>query len=383
MAKQIKYGMVGGSLHAFIGEVHRKALSFDVRAELVCGCFSGNEGKNRETGEAYGLEADRIYDDYQAMAKAEGERADGIDFVSITTPNALHYEVAKAFLVAGIHIVCEKPLCFTVAEAEELKALAQEKSLIFAVTYTYTGYTMVKVAKEMIGQGKIGEIVSVNAEYAQDWLLDELSESNAGQEKNLSIWRTDPQCSGIANCVGDIGTHMENMVHYLTGLTIRRLLATVNRYGHALDLNANILVEYNNGVNGGYWCSQVASGKMNGLSVRIFGTEGSLEWEQHFPDYLKFTPKGEATQILSRGCGYVNEAAAAGSRLPAGHPEGYYLGFANIYREVIDALIKEKAGERQRKEDLDFPQIDEGLNGVRFVHAVIESAAKDSAWVYL
>lgn len=383
MSKQIKYGMVGGSLHAFIGEVHRKALSFDVRAELVCGCFSGNPEKSQETADAYGVAEDRRYADYQSMAKAEGGRPDGIDFVAITTPNALHYEIAKAFLEAGIHVVCEKPLCFTVEEAEELKALAEENSLIFAVTYTYTGYTMVKVAKEMITQGKIGEIVSVNAEYAQDWLLDELSADNAGKEKNLSIWRTDPQHSGIANCVGDIGTHMENMVHYLTGLKIRRLLATINRYGHALDLNANILVEYTNGINGGYWCSQVAAGKMNGLSVRIFGTEGSLEWEQHFPDYLKFTPKGCATQILSRGCGYLSEDAAGESRIPPGHPEGYYIGFANIYRKVIDAVIKAKAGERQRKEDLDFPQVDDGLNGVRFVHTVIESAAKDSGWVYL
>ncbi|MDR1953823.1 MAG: Gfo/Idh/MocA family oxidoreductase, partial [Clostridiales Family XIII bacterium] len=278
MAKDLKYGMVGGGLHAFIGEVHRKAINFDTRAEFVCGCFSSDAKKNKETADAYGLAAERTYANYKEMAKAEAARPDGIDFVSITTPNATHYEIAKEFLNAGIHVVCDKPLCFEVEQAEELVKLVEEKSLIFGVTYTYTGYTMVKVAKEMIAEGKIGDIVAVNAEYVQDWLLGELSPENKGADKNLSVWRTDPKVSGISNCVGDIGTHMENMVYYLTGLTIKRLVATTNTYGHALDLNANIIVEYDNGTNGGYWCSQVAAGKLNGLQVRIYGTEGSIEW---------------------------------------------------------------------------------------------------------
>lgn len=382
MANQLHYGMVGGSIYAFIGEVHRKAIHYDPRAQLVCGCFSSDKQKNLDTALAYHIATDRTYSDYKAMAAGEASREDGIDFVVITTPNRHHYEVAKEFLNAGIHVVCEKPLCFQVEEAEELKALAEEKNLVFAVTYGYTGYTMVKVAKEMIAQGKIGDVVAVNAEYAQDWLLDELSDE-AGGDKNLSVWRTDPQYSGISNCVGDIGTHMANMVHYLTGLEIKRLAATTNHFGKALDLNANMLVEYTNGVNGGYWCSQVAAGRMNGLAVRIYGSKGSLEWEQHFPDYLKYTPKGEATQTLSRGTGYITGAAGETSRIPCGHPEGLYVAFANLYQNVISTLLKKKAGEQPSETDLDFPTVADGLEGVRFVHAVVESARQDSAWVTL
>lgn len=381
MAKQIQYGMVGGGIHAFIGDVHRKGIQFDPRATFVCGCFSQDPQKNAATGEAYHLSKDRVYDDYRQMAQAEAAREDRIDFVSITTPNAVHYEIAKEFLKAGIHVVCDKPLCFTVAEAEELVALAAEKNLLFAVTYAYSGYTMVKVAKEMIASGKIGEIAAVNAEYAQDWLLDELSAEKDSNAKNLSVWRMDPAHAGISNCVGDIGTHVEHTVHYMTGLTVKRVAATVNRFGHALDLNANMLVEYTNGVNGAYWCSQIAAGRLNGLSVRVYGTKGSLEWDQHSPDYLQYTPKDEPTQTLARGCGYLKEEAAAVSRIPCGHPEGYHIGFANIYRNMISTLIKKKAGESPSAADLDFPTAQDGLAGVRFVHAVISSADHDSKWV--
>ncbi|MDR3072819.1 MAG: Gfo/Idh/MocA family oxidoreductase [Clostridiales Family XIII bacterium] len=383
MAKELKYGMVGGSLRAFIGDVHRKAIGFDTRAELVAGCFSTREELNRETAEAYGLTPERTYSDYRQMAVAEAAKPDGIDFVCVTTPNDTHYDICKTFLEAGIHVVCDKPLCFEVEQAETLVRISEEKGLVFGVTYTYTGYTMVKVAKEMIATGKIGDIVSVNAEYVQEWLLDELSPENKGSDKNLSVWRTDPAKSGISNCVGDIGTHMENMVTYLTGLKIKRLVATTNAYGYALDLNANILVEYENGINGGYWCSQVAAGKLNGLAVRIYGTEGALEWEQHFPDYLKYTPRNQATQTLSRGTGYISEHAGSFSRLPSGHPEGLFIGFANIYRNIITTILKKKAGETPTAEDLDFPSVREGLAGVKFVHAVIGSAAADSKWVSL
>ena len=381
MAKEIKYGMVGGSIYAFIGEVHRKALAFDTRAELVAGCFSNVESENADTAKAYGVAAERTYKDYQDMAAAEAKRADKIDFVSICTPNFLHYEVAKEFLLAGINVVCEKPLCFAVEEAEELEKLAAEKNLIFAVTYAYTGYVMPKVMKEMIANGKIGKIATVIAEYAQDWLIDELSPEKQGQAKNLSVWRTDPKFSGISNCVGDIGTHTENMVHYLTGLKIKRLMAVTDNYGHALDLNANIIVEYENGVKGQYWCSQIAAGRMNGLVVRIYGSEGSLEWEQHFPDYVKYTPRGQATQILSKRNSYIHEAAHAAARIPSGHPEGYYVAFANTYRNILNAIAKKKAGEALTDADLDFPKVADGVSGVKFVHAVIDSAKSDGAWV--
>lgn len=383
MAKEIKYGMVGGSIYAFIGEVHRKALAFDTRAELVAGCFSNVESENIDTAKAYGVCAERTYKDYKEMAAAEAKRADRIDFVSICTPNFLHYEVAKEFLLAGINVVCEKPLCFAVEEAEELEKLAAEKGLIFAVTYAYTGYVMPKIMKEMITNGKIGKIAAIIAEYAQDWLLDELSPEKQGQKKNLSVWRTDPKFSGISNCVGDIGTHAENMIHYLTGLKLKRLMATTDTYGHALDLNANIIMEYEGGVRGQLWCSQIAAGRMNGLVVRIYGSEGSLEWEQHFPDYVKYTPRGKATEILSKRNSYITEAAHAAARIPSGHPEGYYVAFANTYRNILTAIAKKKAGEALTEADLDFPKVTDGVNGVRFVHAVVESSAADGAWVSL
>lgn len=383
MAREIKYGMVGGSIYAFIGEVHRKALAFDTRAELVAGCFSNVESENIDTAKAYGVSAERTYKDYKEMAAAEAKRADKLDFVSICTPNFLHYEVAKEFLLAGINVVCEKPLCFAVEEAEELERLAKEKDLIFAVTYAYTGYVMPKVMKEMIAEGKIGTIAAIVAEYAQDWLIDELSPEKQGQTKNLSVWRTDPKFSGISNCVGDIGTHAENMIHYLTGLRMKRLMATTDNYGHALDLNANIIMEYEGGVRGQLWCSQIATGRMNGLVVRIYGSEGSLEWEQHFPDYVKFTPRGKATEILSKRNSYITEKAHAAARIPSGHPEGYYVAFANTYRNILNAVAKKKAGEQLTADDLDFPKVSDGVNGVKFVHAVIESSKKDGAWVNL
>lgn len=383
MAKEIKYGMVGGSIYAFIGEVHRKALAFDTRAELVAGCFSNVESENIDTAKAYGVSAERTYKDYKEMAAAEAKRADKLDFVSICTPNFLHYEVAKEFLLAGINVVCEKPLCFAVEEAEELEKLAKEKDLIFAVTYAYTGYVMPKVMKEMIANGKIGTIAAIIAEYAQDWLIDELSPEKQGQTKNLSVWRTDPKFSGISNCVGDIGTHAENMIHYLTGLKMKRLMATTDNYGHALDLNANIIAEYEGGVRGQIWCSQIAAGRMNGLVVRIYGSEGSLEWEQHFPDYVKYTPRGKATEILSKRNSYITEAAHAAARIPSGHPEGYYVAFANTYRNILNAVAKKKAGEKLTDKDLDFPKVTDGVNGVKFVHAVIESSKSDGAWVSL
>ena len=380
MSKKIRYGMLGGSLKAFIGEVHRKAINFDTRAEFVAGCFSNNDALNIETADAYNITKERVYKDYKEMAEKEGKRDDKIDFVSITTPNYLHYEMAKEFLLKDINIVCEKPLCYTIEEAKELEKLAKERNLLFAVTYTYTGYTMSKVIKEMIASGKIGEIASINAEYAQDWLIDELS-NDESKNNNLSIWRKDPKYSGIANCVGDIGTHIENYIHYVTGLKIKRLLATTNSYGNQLDLNANIIVEYENGVNGAYWCSQIATGRSNGLVVRIYGSLGSLEWEQQNPDYLRYTEKGKAPSILYRGDRYIEEKSASYSRIPVGHPEGLYVAFANIYKDFITALISKNNGETNF--EIAFPTVSDGLNGVKFIHAVINSAKDGSIWKQL
>lgn len=376
MAKtKLRYGMVGGGIGSFIGEVHRKAAGMDGRMALCAGCFSQNAERNAQTGCQCGLDAERVYASYAAMASAEAAREDGIDFVSIVTPNDSHYEIAKAFLQAGVHIVCEKPLCLTAAQAQELSALARRNDCLFAVSYTYPGYTMSRVMRQMIADGAIGEIVAVNAEYAQDWLLDELSPQP--QQGNY-VWRMDPAVSGASNCVADIGTHIACFVHYVTGLPIRRVAATVNRYGRLLDLNANILVEYENGVNGAYWCSQVAAGHANGLVVRVYGTRGSLQWHQETPDLLRFAPKGEPVRVLERGGHGVPQPAGSGSRLPVGHPEGLYVAFANIYRDFAQALLQKQNGLPYDTGSLTM--VEEGVAGVRFVEAVIASAADGSAW---
>ncbi len=381
MYKQVNYGMVGGDIKAFIGDVHRKAIAFDPRARLVAGCFSASSmDKNRQSGEALGLESQRVYATYQEMAKAEGIREDGIRFVSIVTPNVTHYEIAKAFLENGIHVMCEKPLTFTVKQAEELKELAEQNNLLFGVNYSYTGYVLAKVMREMVKDCKIGRVINVNAEYPQEWLLDDLH-PKAGQELSLSVWRKNPQIAGISNCVGDIGSHIENFVHYVTGLRIKRLLAVTNSFGQPLDLNANILLEYDNGANGVYWCSQVAAGTLNGLAVRIYGDEGSLEWRQEDPDYVRYTPRGEAPRLLTRGNGYLKEKAASWSQLPTGHPEGLHAAFANIYKAFIQAVLQKDAGEDASHHD--FPGVDMGISGVKFIHAVVESSKNDAKWVNL
>lgn len=378
--KTLRYGMVGGDMKAFIGEVHRKAINFDTRAKLVAGAFSIDPKLGRETAEAYGVDMSRYYENYEDMAEKESARPDGIDWVSICTPNFLHYQIAKCFLLHNINVVCEKPLCFTEEEAEELVALAKERNLVFAITYTYTGYTMVKVAREMIAKGEIGKIVSVNVEYAQDWLIDSLDPANQ-KATSLSVWRSDPKYSGISNCIGDIGTHAENMVHYLTGQNIKRLVCTTDKYGMALDLNANMILEYESGLRAALWCSQVALSHLNGLVVRVFGENGSLEWRQEHPDYLQVTRRGEAPQLWARGGAYTMKyEAGKGSRIPVGHPEGLVIAFANIYRNVITTILKKKNGETVTDADLDFQKAEDGLDGVRFIHRAIESA-EEGKWV--
>ncbi|MBR4185944.1 MAG: Gfo/Idh/MocA family oxidoreductase [Clostridia bacterium] len=380
MKKTLRYGQVGGSLGAFIGGVHRIGIAFDGRAALTAGCFSRKEEANRETGEFYGLDPARVYGDFETMAKAEGAREDGIDFAVITTPNNAHYAAAKAFLENGIHVLCEKPLCFTVGEAEELCRLAEEKGLLFGVNYSYSGNVMVKEARAIIRRGDIGEIINVNAEYLQEYLVDDVGKSGDAMLK-LSSWRKDPEVAGISNCVGDIGSHIEHTVAYMTGLKLKRVAAMLDRFGQPLDLNANILVEYENGAHGVYSCSQVCVGHMNGLVTRIYGTEGAIEWVQENPNILYVTKKGQPTEIHHRGMGYVSGEAAAFSRLPSGHPEGLFVAFANIYKAFLSAVLKKANGEPLTAADLDFPTARDGLDGVRFVRACVESGARDAAWV--
>ncbi len=382
MRKTLNYGMVGGALTAFIGGVHRVAIHFDGRADLVAGCFTQRADANKECGEFYRLDEDRIYSDYNDMAVKEGAREDGIDFVVIVTPNDTHYKVAKAFLENGIHVLCEKPLCFTVEEAEELKALAQAKDLFFGVNYSYSGNNMVKEARELVKQGVIGEVINVNAEYLQEYLVDDIGKTDHKMVK-LSSWRKDPEVAGGSNCVGDIGSHIEHTVSYITGLKVKKVAAVLDYFGQPLDLNANILIELENGAHGVYSSSQVCVGHMNGLVVRIFGTEGAIEWVQENPNVLSVTLKGQPTQIYNRGMGYVSARSVEMNRIPSGHPEGLYVAFANIYKCFISAVLKKVNGEVLTEGDLDFPTVDDGIAGVKFIKACVESSKNNAGWVEL
>ena len=381
MRTKLRYGQVGGTLKAFIGGVHRKAIAINEQADLVAGCFSSsNAQSNIECGKHYGIEQGRIYPDYRTMAEMESAREDKIDFVVICTPNRFHYEVAKAFIEKRIHVVCEKPLCFSIEEAEELCRLAKEKNVLFCVTYTYTGYNMVKQAKELIQNGEIGEVVDVKAEYLQDWLMDEVDCAESSGKK-LSVWRMNPEFSGISNCVGDIGTHIEETVSYMTGCHVRKLAAMLDRFGHELDLNANMLVEFDNGAHGTFSCSQIAAGHYNGLAIRIFGTKGAIEWEQEHPDFLKVTLKGKPTQIYTRAA-HTSGHALEMNRIPSGHPEGLTMAFANIYKSFADALLNIINGKSNDGSwDLDFPDAEDGLRGVKFINACVASSAEGAVWV--
>jgi predicted dehydrogenase len=376
----LRFGMVGGGPGAFIGDVHRRAATFDGKALLAAGCFSSGHARTLQTGRSLGLPEDRLYASWADMAKREAARPDRIDFVSIVTPNNTHYPIARAFLEQGIDVVCDKPLVFEVAEAEELERLAHRTGLLFCVTYAYTGYPMVKHARALIKAGEIGELRFVNAEYAQEWLA-----TPAEKSSKQAAWRTDPKQTGKANCVGDIGSHVENTVSYLTGLRIRRVAARLDIFvpGRLLDDNASVMLEYDGGAKGLYWTSQIAWGWDNALRVRVFGTTGSIEWAQEDPNYLRISRQGKPTEVLSRGRDPLAPRAAAVSRIPSGHPEGYYEAFANTYATFENALVKRKGGATLTEDDLDFPNVQSGLDGVRFINACVESSRRGTAWIDL
>lgn len=375
----LTYGMVGGGEGAFIGDVHRKAIALDGKAALACGCFSTDPQNTLRTGIALGLDQQRLYATFEEMAVEEGKRENKIDFVVIVTPNFTHYAIAKAFLENNINVVCDKPFTVTSAQSRELKELAEEKALSLCVTYTYTGYPVAKHARLMIENGDLGEIRFVNAEYPQDWLSTRLEET--GQKQ--AGWRSDPDKSGASNCVGDIGSHIENMVSYMTNLKITKLSARLDTTvaGRKLDDNATIMVDYEGGARGVYWCSQIAVGNDNGLRVRIFGSKASIEWAQENPNYLKISYLEKPTEIISRGRDALYPVADAYSRIPSGHPEGYFEAFANIYKAFISFIMKKRNGSEILPEDLDFPKAAEGEQGVTFIEKCVESSEKNSAWI--
>ncbi|MDR0635952.1 MAG: Gfo/Idh/MocA family oxidoreductase [Treponema sp.] len=377
--KKLCYGMVGGGPGSFIGDVHRKSIALDGLAEIVAGCFSHSAEQTLVTGAALGLTPERLYKTFEEMAVEEAKRSDRIDFVVITTPNTSHYEAAKAFLSRGIPVVCEKPLCVELAEAQDLVDLAKKNGLLFCVTYTYTGHPTVKQARELVRHGEIGEVRYINAEYPQEWLMVRAEDEGSKQ----AAWRTNPKMAGKSNSIGDLGSHIENMVSYITGLRIKSLLARLDTIvpGRVLDDNATVLLEYEGGAKGVYWTSQVAAGYDNAFKVRIFGDKGAILWDQEASNYLEVRRFGQPNTLLSRARDSFYPHAQSYSRIPSGHPEGYFEALANIYKTYITALRKQKEGQPLTEADLDFPDAETAVDGVRFIGKCVESSQQGAVWV--
>jgi len=372
--RKLRAGIVGGGQGSFIGAVHHVAVELDGQAEVIAGAMSTDPQRARASAEAWYLK--RSYDSYEEMAEAESKLEDGIDFVMITTPNHVHFPVAKTFLEHGIHVVSDKPMTFDLEQAQQLVSLVESKNLIYALTHNYTGYPAVRHARALVRQGEIGEIRKVLVEYIQDWLMT--AEEKTGNKQ--ASWRTDPSRSGIAGCVGDIGTHGENLMEFITGLKIKSLCADLTTFvgGRALDDDANMLLRLANGGKGLLTCSQIAAGEENALSIRIYGTKAGLEWHQMEPNTLLFKPHGQPQQILRTGLGYMSDDAKAATRTPAGHPEGFYEAFANIYKMAIADIRRVESGE---KPEGGYPTVYDGLRGMQFVYAAVDSSQKGATWV--
>jgi predicted dehydrogenase len=374
---RIRLGMVGGGEGAFIGAVHRIAASLDDRYELVAGALSASPDKAMRSATAIGLRSDRSYPDFQTMARTEAARSDGIEAVAIVTPNHLHAPVADAFLEAGVHIICDKPLTATLEEARRLRDKARARGLIFAVTYNYSGYPLVRHARAMVQAGELGAIRVVQVEYAQDWLAGPLEAT--GQKQ--ADWRTDPARSGAGGCVGDIGTHAYQLAHFVSGMMPAQILAEATTFvpGRRVDDNVQILLRYPNGARGALWASQVAAGQDNGLRLRVFGENGALDWCQEEPNRLIWSPLGEPPRLIGRGTAAMNVSGQRVSRIPPGHPEGYLEAFATIYTEVAAAIMARRTGSSIDPAVI-FPTIEDGFAGVAMVDAALRSSAA-GVWV--
>ena len=381
MKRRLRLGMVGGGRGAFIGAVHRMAARLDDRYELAAGVFSSDAQRSRASGADLLLDPSRCYASVDDMVRAERARADRIDVAAIVTPNHLHHAGAKKFLEAGFHVICDKPLTTTVADAEDLVATAERAQRLLAVTYNYSGYPLVRQAKEMIAAGELGELRVVQVEYAQDWLTTLLE----GEGQKQASWRADPRQAGVAAAVGDIGTHAFHLAEFVSGLNVTQLAAELSTHvaGRKLDDNAQMLLRFANGARGALWASQIAAGNENGLRLRIYGAKAGLEWSQEEPNHLRFAPYNQQPRVIARGGPGATPLAAAAARIPAGHPEGYLECFAQLYRDIAeliaayDAKLPAPAGAQL------VPTGKDGLRGVRFVHAAVESSRNDAAWVSL
>jgi predicted dehydrogenase len=376
--RRIRLGMVGGGQGAFIGGVHRMAARLDDRYELVAGALSSDAARADASAAELHIAPDRSYADYHDMAKREAARAEGIDIVAIVTPNHLHARIASAFVDAGIHVICDKPLTSTLGEALELVQRVRRSRCLFALTHNYSGYPMVRQAREMVAAGELGEIRVVQTEYPQDWLSTDLE--STGQKQ--AAWRVDPAQAGAGGSLGDIGTHAEHLARFITGLELAAVSADLSTFvaGRRLDDNAHVLLRYTNGARGMLWSSQVAPGNENGLRVRVYGSKAGLEFRQEHPNQLWFTPLGQPPRLITRGGSGSGAAAGHATRIPAGHPEGYLEGFAQLYRDVAEQLRARWAGRLPDPMACTVPTVEDGARGMKFIDAVVESSRADGRW---
>ncbi|WP_411196429.1 Gfo/Idh/MocA family protein [Rhizobium sp.] len=380
---RIRLGMVGGGAGAFIGAVHRIAARIDDQYDLIAGALSSTPEKAVQSGRDLGLDPSRTYSSYREMAIREAKLKNGIEVVAIVTPNHVHYDAAKEFLKRGIHVICDKPLTSNLADAKKLKKIADESGALFVLTHNYTGYPMVRQAREMVANGELGDIRVVQAEYPQDWLTEAVEQT--GQKQ--AAWRTDPAQSGVGGSTGDIGTHAYNLASFISGLELDSLAADLDSFvpGRRLDDNAHVMLRFKakgseKPAKGMLWCSQVAPGHENGLMVRVYGSKGGLEWTQKDPNYLWYTSFGEPKRLITRGGAGSGAAAGRVSRVPSGHPEGYLEAFATIYTEAAHAINARKKGKAVDKAVV-YPTVDDGVKGVAFVEACVASSKKNGAWV--
>ncbi len=380
MKRKIRMGMVGGGRGAFIGAVHRMAAALDGQIELVCGAFSSNPEKSRLSGEDLYLPPDRVYGSYTEMIERELTLSEDkrMDFISIVTPNHVHYGPAKMALENGFHVVCDKPLSFNLEEAKDLVEVVKQTGMIFALTHNYTGYPMVKQARQMVARGDLGAIRKIMVAYPQGWLTTLLEES--GQKQ--ASWRTDPARSGAAGAMGDIGTHAENLAEYITGLQIEALCADLSIMveGRQLDDDGNVLLHFDNGARGILYASQISAGEENDLHIKVYGEKGGLEWRQMEPNTLIVRWLNKPVEVYRTGGPNLYPEAEAHTRIPAGHPEGYLEAFANIYRNFAYCVQARLAGEEPDPMYLDFPTVDDGLRGMQFIEAVVQSGQRTEKW---
>jgi predicted dehydrogenase len=373
--RKVRYAMVGGGPGAFIGGVHRAAAALDGEIELVGGAFSSTPEKSRQQGQELHLDPARVYDSWEQLIERERARPDGdrVDFISIVTPNVSHFAVAKAALEAGFHVVCDKPMTTTVEDAEELCRIVTRTGRVFALTHNYTGFPMVKQARELVRQGKLGTIRKVVAEYPQGWLA---------KAAGINMWRLDPKVAGISSAVGDIGIHAWHLARYITGLEVESVNADLTTFGSGYELedDANLLVHWSGGVRGIVYASQISVGEENGLRVRVYGTEAGLDWRQENPNYLQLLYADRPSVVYKRGNDYLDPIVRHNSRIPFGHHEAFIEAFANVYRNAARTIAARTAGEAPGEFDTDFPTVQDGARGVHLIHTAIESG-KQHAWV--